>query len=168
MPGCGKSTVGVVLAKRLNYQFVDTDLLIQEQTGERLSQTIERVGNKGFLEIENQVLANVDRQGCVIATGGSAIYGKEAMTNLRKNGIIVYIKLPFWHLKQRLGDLKNRGVPLKPGQTLKDLYKERVPLYEKYASVVVNTRGLYLRQTVKKIENEVYRYLKVMKSKSVL
>lgn len=158
MPGCGKSTIGIVLAKRLGYHFLDTDLLIQEETGELLSQTIERIGNSGFLDVENQVLSKIDVTKTVIATGGSAIYGKEAMENLKKQGVIVYIKLPLWNLKQRLGDLKDRGVPLKKGQTLRDLYKERVVYYQKYQDISVNTKGLYLRQSVSKVEDKILSY----------
>ena len=137
MPGCGKSTLGVVLAKRRGYRFVDSDLVIQERTGKLLHELIEEYGTEGFLDIENRINSSLDLQNSVIATGGSAIYGKEAMEHLKKIGCVVYLKLPYESIAERLGDLNERGVALKEGQTLLDLYKERTPLYEKYADIIV-------------------------------
>lgn len=155
MPGVGKSTVGVVLAKVLAYRFVDSDLEIQEQTGKRLHELIEEYGDEGFLEIENRVNAelNVDRS--VIATGGSAIYGTEAMEHLQKISTVVYLRVPYRQLKKRLGDLHKRGVVLKEGQTLKDLMNERSPLYEKYAHIIVDEDKLDIRGVVEKIVEEL-------------
>ena len=151
MPGVGKSTVGVVLAKVLGYQFIDADLVIQEEEGKLLHQIIAEVGTEGFIEVENRVNASIQAEHAIIATGGSVVYGKEAMEHLKEIGTVVYLKLPFEVLNRRLKDIKGRGVVLKDGQTLKDLYEERVPLYEKYADVTINEFGLNVEQTLDRI-----------------
>ncbi len=152
MPGCGKSTVGVVLAKALGYEFIDCDLLIQKTEGKILSDLIEAHGVDGFHEIENRVISSIEAEETVIATGGSAIYGEDAMKHLREIGWVVYIKLPYEEIKARLGDLHKRGITIEPGETLKDLYDQRVPLYEEYAHEIVDTEGLILRESVAKIK----------------
>lgn len=151
MPGAGKSTVGVVLAKRLGYRFLDSDLLIQEKYGKLLHELIEEHGVEGFWKIENDVNAAIDVQNSVIATGGSAVYGEDAMTRLREIGTVIYLKLSYEEIEDRLGDLNARGVTLRPGQTLKELYQERIPLYEKYAHITISCDGMYLRHVVKEI-----------------
>lgn len=155
MPGCGKSTIGVVLAKVLGYRFLDADLLIQEQERRRLSQIIEEEGIQGFDRIENQVNASIRAERTIIATGGSVVYGREAMEHLGTIGTILYIKLPYEEIQKRLGDLNERGITIKDGQTLLDLYRERVPLYEKYAHLTVETDGLELRDSVKRIKEKL-------------
>ena len=144
MPGVGKSTIGVILAKETGYQFVDSDLVIQQREKKLLKNIIEEKGVDGFLEVENQVNASLEADCSVIATGGSAVYGKEAMEHLKAAGIIVYLKCSYDILEQRLGDLKGRGVVLRSGQTLRDLYEERSVLYEKYADIVIeeNEKGI--------------------------
>ncbi|MDO4261934.1 MAG: shikimate kinase [Eubacteriales bacterium] len=151
MPGSGKSTVGVVLAKVLGFRFVDSDIVIQEQTGKLLHELIEEHGDEGFLDIENRINASLQAERAVIATGGSAVYGEEAMAHLRGISTVVYLKLPYPALKRRLGDLKKRGVVLKPGQTLQDLMAEREPLYEKYAHLTVEEENLDIRGVVERI-----------------
>lgn len=151
MPGAGKSTVGVVLAKKLGYSFTDSDLVIQQQTGKLLHQLIEEKGEAGFLMLENKINASLDPVHHVIATGGSAVYGQEAMEHFRKTGRVVYLKLSYEELKDRLGDLHQRGVVLKKGFTLHDLYEERSPLYEKYADIVINCNGRQIREIVEEI-----------------
>lgn len=148
MPGAGKSTVGVVLAKKLGYRFIDSDLVIQDRYGKLLHELIEENGVEGFWKIENDVNASIEAEKSVIATGGSVIYGQEAMEHLREIGEVVYLKLPYEEVAERLGDLNARGVTLMPGQTLADLYEERTPLYEKYAHVVVECSGKMLRELV--------------------
>lgn len=152
MPGVGKSTIGVILAKQLGYQFVDADLLIQQQEKRLLHQIITQEGVEGFLAIENRVNASIDAERSVIATGGSVVYGKEAMEHLRSIGTVVYLKLSYEALQSRLRNLKDRGVVLREGQTLLDLYQERTPLYEKYADLVVDEEGLDIEQTREQIE----------------
>lgn len=156
MPGAGKSTVGVVLAKRLGCRFVDSDLVIQDKYGKLLHELIAENGVEGFWKIENDVNASLMLEGSVIATGGSAIYGKEAMEHLRRIGQVVYLKLSFEEVADRLGDLNARGVTLLPGQTLKDLYEERTPLYEKYAHVTVECSGKMLREIVAELARRFY------------
>ena len=141
MPGVGKSTIGVVLAKVLGYQFLDSDLLIQKQERRRLREIIEEEGYTGFKEIENRVNASIDVNHTVIATGGSVVYCEEAMNHLKSVGTVVYLKLSLNSLAKRLGNLKGRGVLLREGQTLESLYEERTPLYEKYADIVVDQEG---------------------------
>lgn len=155
MPGAGKSTVGVVLAKRLGYRFVDSDLLIQDKYGKLLHELIEENGIEGFWQIENNVNASISLEKAVIATGGSAVYGEEAMEHLRQIGTVVYLRLPFEEIADRLGDLNARGVTLRAGQTLMDLYEERIPLYEKYAHKVIPCEGKMLRQVVDAIVGEL-------------
>ena len=151
MPGVGKSTVGVVLAKALGYQFVDADLLIQEAEGKLLSELIEEHGTDGFIEIENRVNSQIQAHRSVIATGGSVIYGKEAMEHLKSIGTVVYLKQNLRVLQRRLRNLKGRGVVLKEGQTLADLYKERTVLYEKYADITVDQYKQSIEQTLKAV-----------------
>ena len=153
MPGAGKSTVGVVLAKALGYDFIDSDLLIQAETGKRLFEIIEESGIDGLLQIEEQVNAGIRTQRTVIATGGSVIYGEAAMEHLKSIGIVVYIQVDYEALEKRLGNLLKRGVAIRKGNTLRDLYNERAPLYEKYADITVNARGKGIREVVETIEN---------------
>ena len=151
MPGAGKSTVGVVLAKVVGHKFVDSDLVIQEQKGKLLHELITEHGLDGFLEIENQTNASLDMTKAVIATGGSVIYGNEAMEHLREIGLVVYLKLSLESITDRLGDLQQRGVALKEGFGLKELYEERIPLYEKYADVVIDCEDKTIRQITEEI-----------------
>ena len=152
MPGAGKSTVGVVLAKALGYDFIDSDLLIQSQTGKRLFEIIDASGIDGFLDIENQVNAGIRAHTSVIATGGSVIYGESAMAHLKSIGTVVYIQVDYKSLEKRLGNLLKRGVAIRKGNTLLDLYNERVPLYEKYADMTVDARDKGIREVVETIE----------------
>lgn len=151
MPGAGKSTVGVVLAKKLGYQFLDSDLVIQEKCKKLLFQLIEERGEAGFLMLENEINASLRASGAVIATGGSAVYGREAMAHFRETGRIVYLQLPYEELKERLGDLHERGVVIKEGSTLLDLYRERTVLYEKYADIIIHCSGRNIRSVVEEI-----------------
>lgn len=146
MPGAGKSTVGVVLAKVAGLKFVDSDLVIQETTGKLLHELITEHGMEGFLEIENQTNAGLELSKSVIATGGSVIYGKEAMKHLKEIGLVVYLKLSLDSIADRLGDLQQRGVALKEGQGLKELYEERVPLYEEYADIIMDCEEKSIRE----------------------
>ena len=148
MPGAGKSTVGVVLAKILGYDFVDSDIVIQQKEGAKLSEIIEQEGIDGFIQVENRINAELQAEHSVIATGGSVVYGREAMEHLKKIGLVVYLHLSYENVEKRLGDLKNRGVVVHEGETLKDLYDTRRGLYEKYADVTVECDGLTIEQTI--------------------
>ena len=138
MPTSGKSTVGVIVAKVLGYGFVDADIEIQNKDGRKLSKIIEEEGIDGFIEIENRINQGIDVQGSVIATGGSVVYGKEAMEHYRQIGKIVYLKVSLETLKKRLHHARQRGVVMRDGQTIESLYNERIQLYEKYADVTVD------------------------------
>ncbi|MBR5127114.1 MAG: shikimate kinase [Roseburia sp.] len=151
MPGVGKSTVGVILAKVLGYQFVDSDLVIQKEEGKLLKEIIAEVGTEGFIEVENRVNASLAVTDSIIATGGSVVYGKEAMEHLREIGTVVYLSLPFEEIDKRLSDIKGRGVVLREGQTLKDLYEERKVLYEQYADIQIDETGLNVEETINAI-----------------
>ena len=137
LPTAGKSTLGVVLAKIRQCDFLDTDILIQKREGKRLEEIIRDIGQDAFLDLEGDVCASLNVKNTVIATGGSVIYRPFAMEHLKKLGTVVYLKISLKSLKERLGDVKSRGVVLKEGQTLDDLYEERVALYERYADIVV-------------------------------
>ena len=141
MPASGKSTVGVLLAKRIGYQFIDSDILIQNQEKRLLKEIIAQDGLEGFLAIEEQVNRDIQTDRAVIAPGGSVIYGKTAMEHLKEIGTVVYLKISYEDLEKRLGNLVDRGVALKDGMTLRDLYDERTELYEKYADVTIDETG---------------------------
>ena len=151
MPGAGKSSIGVVLSKVLGYQFIDSDLLIQKAEKRTLSKIIADEGTEGFKAIENRVNASIQVENTVIATGGSVVYCDEAMQHLKSEGVVVYLKISLELLSRRLGNLKGRGVVLKEGQTLASLYDERVPLYEKYADLIIDCNGKMLRDVVAEI-----------------
>lgn len=148
MPGVGKSTIGVVLAKKLGFSFMDSDLLIQEREGKVLQQIIEAEGLDGFNRIEEEVNMSIDVKNTVIATGGSAVYGRNAMEHLSHIGLVIYLQLPYETLSERLGDLNERGVAMQSGQTLLELYQERKPLYESYADVTMDCTGKQIREIV--------------------
>ncbi len=148
MPASGKSTVGVLLAKRLGYSFVDVDIVIQEREKRLLKEIIAQEGTDGFMAVENRVNASLEVDHSVIAPGGSVIYGREAMEHLKEISTIVYLKLNYEDVERRLGNLVDRGVVLKDGMTLLDLYNERVPYYEKYADITVDETGQTAGETV--------------------
>ena len=148
MPGAGKSTVGVVLAKTLGYDFVDSDLVIQSETGKRLYEIINELGVDGFLEVEDRINAHIQAKKTVIATGGSAVYGEKAMEHLKSIGHVIYLQVRYESLEKRLGNLLRRGVAIRSGNTLRDLYNERVPLYEMYADIVIDEENKDIREVV--------------------
>lgn len=148
MPGCGKSTVGVLLAKALQMDFVDTDIVLQQQQGKKLQEIIDQVGNDAFLKMEEDCVRSLECDQTVVATGGSVVYGKEAMRRLHENGLVVYIRLPYEEIERRLSNLATRGVTLKKGQTLRDLYDERIPLYEAEADYTFEPEESDVQETV--------------------
>ncbi len=153
MPGAGKSTIGVVLAKRMGYKFIDSDLLIQEKEQMLLSDIISNYGINRFNQIENSVNYSINTEKSVIATGGSVIYGREAMMHLKSIGHVIYLSLPLEEIEKRVGNLQNRGVAIRNGETLSDLYEQRVPLYEKYADITIKCENTTITDTVMKIAN---------------
>lgn len=153
MPTAGKSTAGVILAKVLGYQFIDSDLIIQQQEDKLLKDIIAEKGVEGFLQVENRVNAKIQAKNSVIATGGSVIYGEEAMEHLRSIGKVIYIRLSYETILSRLSNAKQRGVVLKENQTLRELYSERCPLYEKYAHCIVDGEELDVEGLVSQIQS---------------
>lgn len=141
MPGSGKSTVGVVLAKMLGMAFVDIDLVIQHREGALLQELIDRYGNEAFLDMERAAVCSVDCRRSVIAPGGSVVYRQESIQHLKKLGPVIYLKVPLDELLVRLGDISKRGIALEGGQTIADLYHARCPLYEAAADVVIDCSG---------------------------
>lgn len=148
MPGCGKSTVGVVLAKTLGKRFVDTDLLIQEMQGQLLQPLLDTKGMEFFLKAEEDALLAVNECNAVIATGGSAVYSEAGMAHLKRNGRVVYLKLPLECIEQRLFDIKTRGIALGPGESIASLYEKRIPLYETYSDLTIDGDGKTVEEVV--------------------
>jgi shikimate kinase len=155
MPGAGKSTVGVLLAKRLGYQYVDTDLLLQTRHNSRLQQIIAREGLAAFKRIEEDVLCSLAITHSVVATGGSAVYSEPAMAHLRQLGQLVFIDIPLDELLTRVHDMDSRGLVIGPDETYEHLYYERLPLYRKYAEVTIAGGGLTVEAVAAAIEQQV-------------
>ena len=153
MPGAGKSTLGIVLAKIMNYDFVDADLVIQSQCDKTLQKLIDACGPEGFIQVENQILSDIRASKAIIATGGSAVYSDEAMRHLTEIGTVVYLKISYEQLVGRLSDFQERGVVLKGGigMSLRELYAERLPLYERYAEVTVDVDDLSITAAARKV-----------------
>ncbi len=149
MPTSGKSTVGVIAAKILGMDFVDTDIVIQQREGARLCEIIEKRGLDAFMECEEQALLSLNVKGTVIATGGSAVYSKEAMEHLKKSSEVVYLKVEKEELFKRLKEVKERGVVLRNGETLEEMYYERVKLYEEFADITIPEENSTIEDTVK-------------------
>lgn len=158
MPGVGKSTIGVVLAKVLGYNFIDADLVIQEKEGRLLHEIISAEGTEGFLEIECRINSEIEAEQSIIATGGSVVYKEKAMRHLKEIGTVIYLKVSYQALEKRLSDIKGRGVVLKDGQTLQMLYDERTPLYEKYADIVVDEEHMGIEETAEQIIRQLEQY----------
>lgn len=149
MPACGKSTAGVLVAKTLGFGFIDSDLVIQTREKRLLSEIIEQDGTEEFIKIENRVNASIWAERCVISTGGSVVYGAEAMEHLKSIGTVVYLKASYEEIARRLGNIiLGRGVVIRKGESLRDLYEERVPLYEKYADYTVDCETHGVEDTV--------------------
>ncbi|MBQ9714589.1 MAG: shikimate kinase [Clostridia bacterium] len=151
MPGSGKTTLGTELSETIGFGYIDSDSVIVAREGKLLSEIIEEKGMEAFLDIEGKINSEITANRCVIATGGSVIYRDSAMQKLKELGTVVYLKLSYEIIAKRLGDLKKRGVALKEGFTLKDLYEERTPLYEKYADVVVELHGRSVAESVQEV-----------------
>ena len=151
MPSCGKSTVGVLLAKKLGYRFLDSDILIQEKCGMLLHEIIETECLNGFLKIEGEVNRSIETDRTVISTGGSVVYSDDAMKHLKSIGKVIYIKISYETLCMRLGDYVHRGVVMPKGYTLLDMYNERKKLYEKYADFILDEGDDSINKTLERI-----------------
>jgi len=157
MPGAGKSTVGVILAKRLGFHFIDTDLLLQSQEKCRLQPLIDTRGLDNFLEIEEQVLLNLHTQHSVIATGGSVVYSGNGLKKLGRSGYQIYLQIGLSTLLRRIADMGQRGLVMSKKQTFEQLYQERTPLYEKFADLTLNCEEMNAEQVAAIIENKIER-----------
>lgn len=155
MPGCGKSTVGVLLAKAMQLDFTDSDLLLQRRIGMSLQEYLNRNGLSSFLQAEEETLCSLSEKECVIATGGSAVYSEAGMTHLKRSAVTVYLSLPLDAVEKRLTDIKTRGVAMGEGQSIADLYGQRCPLYERYADIVVDADGQSVEETVQAVWEKV-------------
>ncbi len=155
MPGAGKSTVGVLLAKAVGLPFIDTDLLIQAEEKGLLQEIINAKGLENFLKIEERVVLKRSLKKCVVATGGSVVYSSRAMGKLKDNGLVVYLKLDFEEIQKRIKNITTRGIAMGEGKSLRDIYDERVPLYEKYSDIIVNCSGKSVEKVVKTIMEEI-------------
>ncbi|WP_278045051.1 shikimate kinase [Lachnoclostridium sp. Marseille-P6806] len=152
LPGSGKSTIGVMLAKYLGYRFLDTDLLIQRTTGKLLSEIIAEDGPEEFIRVEDEILSGIQAEKTVISTGGSAVYGERAMRRLKENGRCIYLRISFEEMRKRTGSsFRRRGVVLLPGQTQRGLYEERTALYERYSDITIDEKGCSQEETLQKL-----------------
>ena len=163
MPGAGKSTIGVLLAKTMKKPFVDTDLLIQQKYNRYLQDIIDNEGIKKFILKEEDVVLKMSVRNCVVATGGSVIYSNSAIEHLKKDGLLVYLQLRFDEIDSRIGNISSRGIVIAKDQTLIDIYNERVPLYEKYAEVTINCSNKHIEDVVAEIKNTIEPILKSKK-----
>ncbi len=148
MPGAGKSTIGVLLAKAMNYDFLDADLVIQQKCNKKLYEIINDEGIEAFLKLEDEIISNINVKGTVIATGGSAIFGENAMKNMKKDGVVVYLKLSCEEIVKRVNNIKTRGIAMSEGKSISDIYNERIPLYEKYADITIDAEGTGVEEAV--------------------
>ena len=151
MPGCGKSTVGVLAAKALAMDFVDTDLLLQKKTGRPLQRMVDELGAEGFSRVEEACVCGLEASGAVIATGGSVAMEEAAMERLRRDGLVIFLRLSYEAVAKRLRNIRTRGIALEKGQTLRDLYQLRSPAYLRWADVVVDAEGREVEETVERV-----------------
>lgn len=152
MPGAGKSTLGVLLAKAMGKLFVDTDIIIQQKTKRLLQDIIDNDGTDAFLNLEEEILLSVNEENTVIATGGSAVYSEKAMEHFRKSGKIVYLHVDFAEIEKRVTNITTRGIVLKNGKSLADAFDERKPLYDRHADIVVDCTGNTVEESVCQIK----------------
>ncbi|NMB78243.1 MAG: shikimate kinase [Methanomicrobiales archaeon] len=158
MPGSGKSTIGVLLAKTLGRKFIDTDLLIQETAGRLLQDIIDTDGTDTFQQLEEQAILGLHRHRAVIATGGSVVYSRRAMEHLKNHGVVVYLSIPFEVMEKRLKNIRTRGIVLHKGLTLHDMYNERVPLYHQYADITIACSDDHFEDVVSHIARQLKQY----------
>lgn len=154
MPGAGKSTIGVVLAKTLGFTFIDSDLVIQERENRLLQEIIDDIGMDNFLDVEKDAILSIHANQSIIATGGSVIFRDEAMKHLKESGIIVYLKISFEEIERRVNNITTRGIAMAKGHTLRDVYDQRIKLYEKYADVIIDCDDKSLEDIVKDIRDK--------------
>jgi shikimate kinase len=155
LPGAGKSTIGVILAKIMGMNFIDTDILMQENTGRLLQEIIDKEGAAAFLEIEEKTICSLHATHTVIATGGSVVFSEKAMAHLKTGGIVIYLEISYGEMLHRLKDITTRGIVLNAGQSLREMHDQRIPLYEKYAEIRVDCSDELFERTVENIVHEI-------------
>ncbi|MBQ6809824.1 MAG: shikimate kinase [Firmicutes bacterium] len=155
MAGAGKSTLGVLLAKALGYDFIDTDILIQQKHKKLLQEIIDEEGIDAFLAIEEDILSELTIDRAIIATGGSAVYSDKAMQALKQHSTVVYLEVPYEEILSRVKNIATRGIVLKHGNSLKDAFEERQPLYHQYADIVVDCSKKDIESTLSEIINQL-------------
>ena len=158
LPGAGKSTLGVILAKALGMHFIDTDIVIQDQTGRLLQEIINTDGVERFLQIEEECILSLNRSHAVISTGGSVVLRSRAMDQLRSDGMIVYLEISYDEMVKRLKNITTRGIVLEPGQSLRDMYDQRIPLYERYADIRINCSGEAFERVMETVVLRIREY----------
>lgn len=158
MPGAGKSTMGVILAKTLGRTFIDTDIVAQETSGRLLQEIIDEDGTDAFLKTEETTILSLHGHHAVIATGGSVVFSTKAMQHLKKDGIVIYLDISFDEMVRRLNNIMTRGIVLATGQSLRDMYNQRVPFYEKYADITINCSGIDFETCIGNILDELRKF----------
>jgi shikimate kinase len=159
MPGAGKSTMGVILAKTLRRKFIDTDIVIQEKSGRLLQEMIDDKGPETFLAIEEKTLLSLQCHNTVIATGGSVVFSERAMEHLKSGGIVVYLKISFEEMVRRLNNITTRGIVLVAGQSLHEMYTQRIPLYERYADITIDCSNDDFEHCIGNVLDELSEFL---------
>lgn len=155
MPGCGKSTLGVLLAKVLMMDFVDTDLLLQKQCGKPLQKLVDELGSDGFSQMEEDFVSQLALENTVIATGGSVALEEKAMEKLHENGVIVFVKLSYETIEKRLKNISTRGIAMKKGQTLRQLYDQRQPFYQRWADMTLEADDQDIEETMEALVKKI-------------
>lgn len=158
MPGAGKSTMGVILAKTLGRNFTDTDIVAQENTGRLLQEIIDEDGTDAFLKTEEKTILSLHCHNTVIATGGSVVFSEKAMEHLKKDGVIMYLDISFEEMVRRLNNITTRGIVLVAGQSLRDMYNQRVPLYEMYADLTIDCSDGDFENCIGNVMNELHKF----------
>jgi shikimate kinase len=158
MPGAGKSTLGVILAKTLGWSFTDTDIVAQENTGRLLQEIIDEEGTDAFLKIEEKTILSLHCHHAVIATGGSVVFSDKAMEHLKKDAVVMYLEISFEEMVRRLNDITTRGIVLVAGQGLREMYNQRVPLYEKYADLTIDCSDRDFENCIGNVIDELHKF----------
>jgi shikimate kinase len=158
MPGAGKSTMGVILAKTLGRNFIDTDIVAQETSGRLLQEIIDEEGTGAFLKTEEKTILSLHGHNAVIATGGSVVFSRKAMEHLRKDGVVIYLKISFEEMVRRVSNITTRGIVLAAGQSLHEMYDQRVPLYEKYADITIDCSDGDFEKCIGNVINELHTF----------
>jgi shikimate kinase len=158
MPGAGKSTMGVILAKTLGRNFTDTDIVAQETTGRLLQEIIDKEGTGAFLETEEKTILSLHSHNAVIATGGSVVFSEKAMKHLKKDGVVIYLNISFEEMVRRLNNITTRGIVLAAGQSLREMYDQRVPFYEKYADITIDCSVGDFEKCIGNVIDELHKF----------